>query len=806
MNLKVIFYVHIKLYMLSFVKMNQTKIMNRTYLLILGFLTSIFSFAQSLPHHWTLDEQNHQLHIGDRIESGIFNVEAIDTIYLEFASANWFNIMTNNFNSGAELSGTLTYQGDDYEQVGVSFKGQTSYSQTNGEEKKSFNIRMDAAVAGQDLDGYDVLNLNNCFDDPSFLREFIYLYLIRHEIPAANAAFVELVINGESWGLYPMVEQIDGGFINEWFLSNDGSRWRADVATTQGGPGGPGGPQWGDGTAALNYLGNDIADYQEYYTLKASTQSDPWTDLVHTCDVLNNTAAGELMTEMPLVLDVDRTLWFLACENVFGDDDSYIFKGKMDYYLYWEAETGRMVPIEFDGNSVLVTESANWGVFYHADDVDYPLLNKLLAVPSYRQRYLAHYRTIISELVDPALSSAIIESFGDVIDPHVAADTKKLYTYNQFVSGVTTLNASLQTRRNLVMSNTELNTIGATITDVILHSQSGDWQPPIANEVVEVTATVSSPDGIDYVTLYYSDELVGNFIQVPMLDDGNSNDGESNDGVFGASIPGMALGKVVRFYIEAIEANTAKTASYLPVGAEHDVFYYHITAAMAANTDIVINELMASNISTSVDEQSQSEDWIELYNRGTAAIDLTNYHITDNGWNLTKWQIPAGTIIEPNSYLILWADEDILDGTMHTNFKLSSDGETLTLVNSIGEIADITTFGEQQTDMGFARQPNGFGDFLIQSATFSSNNSIVQISEVEHAESIHAFPNPFRDLVQVQSKEMIDAIEIFTTSGEVVATSAFKRSIQTNNLCSGIYLMKVVLHDGTVVNFRMVKM
>jgi spore coat protein CotH len=163
--------------------------------------------------------------------------------------------MTNNFNSGEELSGTLTYQGQVYEQVGVSFKGQTSYSQTNGEEKKSFNIRMDAAVAGQDLDGYDVLNLNNCFDDPSFLREFIYLYLIRHEIPAANAAFVELVINGESWGLYPMVEQIDGGFIKEWFLSNDGSRWRADVATTQGGPGGPGGPQWGDGTAALNYLG-----------------------------------------------------------------------------------------------------------------------------------------------------------------------------------------------------------------------------------------------------------------------------------------------------------------------------------------------------------------------------------------------------------------------------------------------------------------------------------------------------------------------------------------------------------------------
>jgi hypothetical protein len=65
--------------MLSFVKMNQTKIMNRTYLLILGFLTSMLSYSQSLPHHWTLDELNHEMHVGDRVETGIFNVEAIDT-------------------------------------------------------------------------------------------------------------------------------------------------------------------------------------------------------------------------------------------------------------------------------------------------------------------------------------------------------------------------------------------------------------------------------------------------------------------------------------------------------------------------------------------------------------------------------------------------------------------------------------------------------------------------------------------------------------------------------------------------------
>jgi len=164
-------------------------------------------FAQSLPHHWTVDDATHQIRIGDNVENGIFNVNQIDTIYLEFSSSNWFNTLTNNYAAGTELLGTLTYQGTVYNEVGVSFKGATSYNQTNGEEKKSFNIRMDSSIPGQDLDGYDVLNLNNCFEDASFLREFIYLYLIRHEIPAANAAFVILMVNGESWGIYPMVQQ-----------------------------------------------------------------------------------------------------------------------------------------------------------------------------------------------------------------------------------------------------------------------------------------------------------------------------------------------------------------------------------------------------------------------------------------------------------------------------------------------------------------------------------------------------------------------------------------------------------------------
>ena len=96
--------------------------------------------------------------------------------------------------------------------------------------------------------------------------------------------------------------------------------------------------------------------------------------LVNVCDVLENTPIENLYTELNQVMDVDRALWFLAAENVFADDDGYIHKGKMDYHIFYEEETGRMVPLEYDGNTVLNNQNLDWPPFYNSNDENYPLL------------------------------------------------------------------------------------------------------------------------------------------------------------------------------------------------------------------------------------------------------------------------------------------------------------------------------------------------------------------------------------------------------------------------------------------------
>jgi CotH kinase protein/Lamin Tail Domain/Secretion system C-terminal sorting domain len=761
---------------------------------ILVALTPMFVMAQSLPSQWNLDEVNHRLTLGGQPDNGLYNPDVIKEYYLEFDQSNYWTLLTNAYGSENYIEATLTVDGVVYPQVGVAFKGQTSYMMAQGEDKKSFSIVTDAFVSGQNLEGYNNFNLNNCFDDPSFMKEFFLYYLIDKHIPAARCTYVKLYINGESWGLYPSVQQLNKDFLEEWYLSNDGTNWRADAPAGTGGGGG-GGPQWGDGTAAFNYLGDLASDYDSYYTLKTTTQSDPWAPLIQTCDILNNSSNTELPNLLPAVLDIDRTLWFLAIENAFADDDSYIYKGKMDYFCYWELETGRMVPQEYDGNSILADNHLSWSPFYHADDVDYPLLNKLLNIPIWRQRYLAHMRTIAEDFLNTNTTADLLNYYSEIIDPYVQDDDKKLYSYAQFTTGVSDLIDAVTTRRNTIMANTEVNTVGAAIADVNMISAAGVWVNPIEGEQALVTAAVSSPDGIFAVNLYHSNALVGNFAMMAMNDAGTNGDAIAGDGIYSAFLPALTAGELIRFYIEAVENNTAKTVAYNPTGAEHDVYYAAVAPSYASSTDVVINELLADNLVDATDESSEHEDWIELYNKGLAAVDLSGYHMSDNQLDLTKWEIPSGTILAPDNYLIIWADEDSAQGPLHANFKLSWSGETVTLLNAAGQIADEVAYGQQETDLGYARSPNGTGGFVIQQSTFGYNNNNISVEDVSASMAWSMYPNPSQTeltLVLDATQSHSDVIICDLSGREVYREATAGRKyvfISTAEIADGAYVL-----------------
>jgi hypothetical protein len=782
----------------------KTKVIASLLFLCATFGQISFLKAQ-LPPEMYLSADGHILYTGGKPPSGLYDSAIIRRIDLNFSQSNYWQLLKQNYATQTEIPATMVVDGITYDSVGVRFKGETSYMQLpQNSQKTSFNVSVDFIHEDQRIMGYKTLNLHNCFQDASFMREVFYLHQIRHHIPAARHAYTELYINGANWGLYPSIQQLNKDFLEEWFLSNDGANFRADSPESTPGPGGGG---WGDGTAALNYLGMDTVSYQKYYTLKSSDVADPWVKLLAVCNALNNTPANTLTTVLPQYMDVDRALWFIACEIAFADDDSYVHKGKMDYYAYWEPETGRLTPIEYDGNSVLNASNLNWGPFYNQNKVNYPLMNKLLAVPEYRQRYLAHLRTIINELLNPETTSVILENYKSQIQLLVQNDPKKLYPYQAFLNDVNALKNNVNTRRTTLLANGEVDQTGPAIAEVAFYDKNGQaWNPPQTNETVTVRAAVTHLSGLSSVMVYYSDQLTGNFTALPMYDDGLHNDLAAGDNVYGAELPGRAAGTWMRFYIEAAASTSAKTVSYMPQGAEHHVFVYKVAGNPIFLGSLVVNELMADNASTAMDEAGEYDDWIELFNGSDQVVNLGGYHLSDNPANPLKWQIPEGVSISPQGYLIFWADEDQEQGLLHTNFKLSKNGEVVILSDPQGLVVDSVAFGTQQTDMGYARVPNGTGDFVIQPPTFNASNGPVGVGSREMPavfSGIKVYPNPAKNYVIVEMDEVAfgTTVELFNTLGQCIykgAATQWQR-IEFPGPCGNLLLLRAGSHTVKVM-------
>lgn len=130
----------------------------------------------------------------------------------------------------------------------------------------------------------------------------------------------------------------------------------------------------------------------------------------------------------------------------------------------------------------------------------------------------------------------------------------------------------------------------------------------------------------------------------------------------------------------------------------------------AGFTQILINEIVASNTNGLTDFAGETPDWIELYNPTNQSIDLNNWTISDGN---NRWQFPT-VQLAPNEYLVLFASDknNVFGEELHTNFKLKASGETITLTNKNDETVDFVTYPSLATDQSYGRTTNG-GEWRI---------------------------------------------------------------------------------------------
>ncbi len=431
-----------------------------------------------------------------------YDMNTLRTLFLDFENAEWEKELMAFKDTDVEVPATLVIDGTTYKDVGVSFRGASSFMMIPEGLKHSLNVSVDAVHESQSVYGHRTLNLLNSNDDPSLLRAVLYMQAARDYLPAPRANLARVVINGESWGIYPNVEQFNKDFLPAWFKTDKGARWKV-----------PGSPA---GRGGLEYFGDDVAAYKQVYEIKSKDDPKDWAALVNLTKVLNETPADRLEAALAPILDIDGALKFLALEVVLVNNDGYWVRAS-DYSIYLDP-AGKFHVMPHDANETFATAGGRGGrrggfgpppgvappgaggpgapggsvappapgpagpnvlvvgpggpggfgggrrgggpggggptldLLVGLDDPGKPLRSKLLAVPALRAKYLAYARDIASKWLDWATLGPLVTKYQGMIATDVKADTRKLDTNEAFDASAQALKAFADQRRAFVLA------------------------------------------------------------------------------------------------------------------------------------------------------------------------------------------------------------------------------------------------------------------------------------------------------------------------------------------------------------------
>jgi hypothetical protein len=638
------------------------------------------------------------------LSQDLYDTGVLRSMNITFHDANWLTLLRQNYASETPILADLEVDGEVYADVGVRIRGNTSYTALPaGSEKFSLKVVMDFVHEDQELMGYDTLNLNNSFRDPTFCREVVYNNFVAQFIPNPRANHVTVTLNGANWGVYVNVQQPDKRMLRDYFANADGLRIRC--ANNPNGPG-------------LRYAGTNPSSYAGYEIQNDGGLADPFGALIAVCDAVTNGPIGAWET-IDALFAIDPSIWSVVLENILTDDDSYVNKGA-DFMTYTDPLDGRMHLLQRDANETFT--QASWAITRNFTAANKPVLSHLLDAPELRQRYMAHYRTVVPYL-NWDYFGPIFQSHRDLIDAAVQADPKKLYSYtlfqNNFTSTVTLpfgglaggnvigLQQFVSQRASFVGSGAELVASGPAMSGLMASASFPDPSEPVW--ITALVEPAGSP--IAGVELFYRPANSAGYSRVEMFDDGASNDGGANDGVYGAILPVSATGgQIVEYYAAATADNAFSSLSFLPELAERgpELVEYAFGAE-----GLRITEWMYSG---------GSGEFIELTNMTASAIDVTGWSFDDDHRVAGAFDLSAFGVVQPGESVVVtesdasafaaaWGlDPEVkIIGLLGdaTGNNLGRDDE-INIYDSVGNLVDRLAYGDQAFP-GSVRTQNNSG-------------------------------------------------------------------------------------------------
>lgn len=677
---------------------------------------------------------------------------------------------------------------DTIENVGFRLRGNTSRTS----KKKSFKISINAFESGKKYHGLEKLNLNGEHNDPSILRSKMCWDLYRRVgIPSSRANHVELYINNQYYGLYINVEHIDEEFVQKRFSNKSGNLfkclWPADLVYK--------------GSNQSNY--KDESNGRRTYDLKTNNESDDYSQLVQFIDILNNTTGDQFQCELEEIFDVDNYIKAIAMDILVSNWDGPIVN-KNNFYLYHNPSTGKFtyIPFDLDNTFGIGWGSTDWtetDICEWSDtwgNVDRPLYENILKIKEYKDKLSYYLYEYLLEFFNNVYLDSYLEGFKTKLTPFRIND---LFAQMDYGWDINHFNKSFDEG---VGSHVRYG-----IRSYIEARGASIWPQLIVNTPMPMlnfyNAELKTDSIIFNINLFFPWEAARDVTLNYQYNDDPWKEkiiSPKEESTYQTSLENIHSG-FLNYYFEV---SSIAGKRYWPFCNANQII---LDAAISS--DIVINELMASNSTFKTDETGAFEDWIELFNTSDTNINLGAYYITDDESNPGKWQLPE-IQLGPEEYYTIWADNDESQGINHANFKLSKNGEFIGLYfkenNQFVQINGFT-FPEQNDNKTYGRLPNGTGDLqVLPYPTFGYNNeSPSSIEENNNSLMLSIFPNPSSEILNIENRELnISSIAIFDLYGNKVFDHSFSEHSQQIILklneihgVTGQYILKARMSDNT---------
>jgi hypothetical protein len=328
------------------------------------------------------------------------------------------------------VPGEVFYEGKQWYRVGLRFKGNSSLqsSWSNGILKLSFKLDFDEfeddypQIDNQRFYGFKKLSLKNNYDDKSMLREKVATDVFRNAgLVASHTAFYTLYVdhgNGpEYFGLYTLVEEVDGSVLDTQFSDDDGNLYKPD----------------GDAASFANGSYNE-----DEYVKKNNEDEADFSDVENLLTILHDatrtTDAATWRANLETVFDTDVFLKYLAVNTVVQNWDTY---GRMthNYFLYNNPDTSKLTWIPWDNNEALQTGKRGGSLpldFTGLNAAEWPIIGYLYQDDVYKDKYDEYVQEVIDGSFNEATIQTLYTNYASLIESYATSE----------ISGYTFLNNS----------------------------------------------------------------------------------------------------------------------------------------------------------------------------------------------------------------------------------------------------------------------------------------------------------------------------------------------------------------------------